>query len=293
MQKQGPPEPLSEAHFARLKRKAGLPVDDVPAETYSKKKRRTSKEITKKNGSTKGGAKTNGQLNGPKSAPAKTNGKKSKTAPTPKQDLEDDISDGLGGGFSGSEVDGDEFTDLVDDGVTGLADDFLDSDGSIYDSDGDKHKAIFSEDEGDSDGEEQLTAANIAGLSRKLDEKLEKEAADAQAELEESALQTNIAGDKPHVLDDDNEDEGIAAKTTALLAPDLQLLRTRISDTIRVLSEFTKLAEDGRSRTEVSKFDSYFALSLHLRSSDVTRECLRGFLLPRIVFEVSTISSHC
>lgn len=256
MQKQGPPEPLSEAHFARLKRKAGLPVDDVPTETYNKK-RRTSKEFPKKNGSTKGGAKNNGQLNVPKSAPAKTNGRKSKTAPAPKPDLEDDISEGLGGGFSDSEANADKFTDLVDDGVTGLVDDFLESDGSIYDSDEDnvQHKAIFSEDEDDSDGEEQLTAANIAGLSRKLDQQLEREAADAQAELEESALQTNIVGDKPHVLDDDNEDEGIAAKTTALLAPDLQLLRTRISDTIRVLSDFTKLGEDGRSRAEVCIFE--------------------------------------
>ncbi|CRK26290.1 hypothetical protein BN1708_018225, partial [Verticillium longisporum] len=41
--KQGPPEPLSEAHFAKLKRKAGLPVDE-PTEAPQNKRRRASKQ---------------------------------------------------------------------------------------------------------------------------------------------------------------------------------------------------------------------------------------------------------
>ncbi|KAI1860780.1 uncharacterized protein JN550_011242 [Neoarthrinium moseri] len=248
MQKQGPPEPLSEEHFARLKRKAGLPVDDVPAAARNNKKRRTAKEPVAPKGKTNGaaaagkkGPRTNGQLNAAKAAPAQANGRKSKKAPQPESD--DDISDGLGDGFGDSDLED-------DDDIHGLKDDFLDSDDSVYDSDNEgQQKAMFSEDEDDSDAEEKLTAANIAGLSAKLDAKLAQEEADAQAELEENALQTNIDGDRPHVLDDD-EEEGLAAKTKALLAPDLQLLRTRITDTIRVLGDFAKLAEEGRSRAE-------------------------------------------
>ena len=42
--KQGAPEPLSEEHFARLKRKAGIPVDEneQPAKTATPKRRRTA-----------------------------------------------------------------------------------------------------------------------------------------------------------------------------------------------------------------------------------------------------------
>ncbi|KAK6193428.1 hypothetical protein LQW54_012458 [Pestalotiopsis sp. IQ-011] len=246
MQKQGPPEPLSEAHFAKLKRKAGLPVDDVPAEPRNNKKRKAAKVEEPK--SNKKAVKSNGALNSKKpAAPApKANGKKGKkAAPVPED--EDDISDGLG--EMDSDMDLDEFSDLEGDDINGLKDDFLDSDDSVYDSDdAGQQKAMFSEDEDDSDAEEQLTAANIAGLSRKLDEKLAQEEADAQAELEEAAMQTNIVEDKPHILDDD-EDE-LSAKTKALLAPDLQLLRTRITDTIRVLGDFAKLSEEGRSRAE-------------------------------------------
>ena len=38
----------------------------------------------------------------------------------------------------------------------------------------------------------KFTAANIEGLSRRLDEEQEEEAAEAQLELEEAALQTNM-----------------------------------------------------------------------------------------------------
>ncbi|KAH8677988.1 NOL1/NOP2/sun family-domain-containing protein [Xylariales sp. PMI_506] len=251
MKKQGPPEPLSEEHFAKLKRKAGLPVDDVPAEPRYNKKRRTSREAAPKGKSaaTKKGPKSNGQLNATKASlpTAKANGKKSKKSAAPQSD-DEDISDGLGDGFGGSD---DEFSDLEGGGAKGLGDDFLDSDDSVYDSDEAGQKAaMFSEDEDDSDAEEKLTAANIAGLSRKLDEEKAREEEEAQAELEEAALQTNIEGDRPHILTDDEEDAGLAAKTKALLAPDLQLLRTRITDTIRVLGDFAKLAEEGRSRAE-------------------------------------------
>ncbi|OTB05362.1 hypothetical protein M426DRAFT_319899 [Hypoxylon sp. CI-4A] len=275
MKKQGPPEPLSEAHFAKLKRKAGLPVDDVPTDAPNKKKRKTATATAPKAngaGAKKVAPKTNGKSNGVKAAPApKQNGKNTKSkskkaAPEPEPE---DLSDGLGDGFSGSELDNDEFSDLEDDEMGGLGDDFIGSDDSVYDSDAETQKdrkAMFSDDEDDSDAEERLTAANIVGLSRKLDEEKAQEEADAQAELEEAAMQTNI--ERPHVLNDEEEDD-LALKTKALLAPDLQLLRTRITDTIRVLDDFANLAEEGRSRAEYTSqllkdICSYYGYSEYL-----------------------------
>ena len=142
-------------------------------------------------------------------------------------------------GFSGSE-------ESVEGEGPGTQDEFLESGSSVYDSDPQHEKARFSEDEDESDAEEKLTAANIEGLSKRLDEERREDAAEAQLELEEAALQTNIDGDRLKVLDDDDEDGG----PTAYLAPDLQLLRSRISDTIRILDDFSKLSEKGRSRAE-------------------------------------------
>ncbi|KAI1182776.1 NOL1/NOP2/sun family-domain-containing protein [Nemania serpens] len=249
---QGVPEPLSEAHFAKLKRKAGLPADDVP-ET-KKRKAQNGKVSTKPNdkkGSGKVNGKENGKANGKKNGAkttqflpsqdgkaAKSKSKKSRPEPEPELDLED-MSDGVGGGFSDGEM-----SDLGEQDT--LADDFLGSDNSVYDSEGEgNHKAIFSEDEDDSEGdaEEKLTAANIVGLSRKLDKERAEDEAAAEAELQET-LQTNI--DVPHVLEDGTEEP----QNKNLLAPDLQLLRQRISDTIRVLDDFANLSEPGSSRSE-------------------------------------------
>lgn len=239
MKKQGAPEPLSEEHFAKLKRKKGLPVD--AADELPAKKRKTNKPdpaTAKPNGRTKA-KKTNGTKVLAKPADKKSSKKPSKSAPEPS--------------YADIEID-DEFgdSDLEQDDEPKLGDEFLGSDDdSVYDSDNDRKKEqfVFSEDEDDSDGEEKLTAANIEGLSRKLDRQLEQEAADAQAELEETALQTNIQGEKPKILEGEDEDEG-EAKKKALLAPDLQLLRNRITETIRVLEDFANLAEEGRSRVE-------------------------------------------
>lgn len=257
MKKQGPPEPLSEEHFAKLKRKKGLPAD--VAEELPAKKRKTSKPepaIAKSNGAKKAVAngksstkKTNGTKVPAKSIEKKTSKTSSKAAPEPSySDIEIDEE------FGDSDLEQDEgLSDIEDDDdEPKLGDDFLGSDDdSVYDSDDGRRKEefVFSEDEDDSDGEEKLTAANIEGLSRKLDKQLEREAAEAQAELEETALQTNIRGDKPKVLEGDDEDDGEAKKKT-LLAPDLQLLRNRITENIRVLEDFSNLAEEGRSRTE-------------------------------------------
>ena len=190
--------------------------------------------------------------------------------------IEDDYDDG--GEISLDEVKAmDGFDDLSDDemDLEVPEDEFealpdsesssnIDSDSeSVFDSDEEAApKARFSEDEDDSYAEEQLTAANIEGLSKKLD--LEQAEADAEAEkeLQEAALQTNIQEDGPGVLDD-------AIQTKHSLAPDLQLIRTRMTDTIRILSDFANLAEPGKSRTEytslfLSDICSYFGYTRYL-----------------------------
>ncbi|KAF4984681.1 hypothetical protein FZEAL_197 [Fusarium zealandicum] len=246
MKKQGPPQPLSEEHYAKLKRKAGLPADPV-VETHEKKKRRTTKAVEPKSNGAAAKKDANKKAKAVKpvkdAAPApQANGRSKKKTPVPAlEDLTDEEMD--------DEFDIEDLEDgLSDLGGAGLKDDFLESDNdSVVDSDEEGHgRTMFSEDEDESDAEEKLTAANMEGLSRKIDE----EAAEAEAEMAEDALQTNIHGDRPHILDDDDEDDELAAKTNAILAPDLQLLRTRITENIRVLDDFANLSEEGRSRAE-------------------------------------------
>lgn len=139
----------------------------------------------------------------------------------------------------------DEYNEFDADELVGV--DAIEED-SVVDSDEDAPKDfMFSDDEDDGDeegtAEERLTAANIAGLSRKLDAQMEEERAAAEAELQEAAIQTNVQED---ILGPDGEDE----KPMALLAPDLQLLRQRINDVVRVLGDFSNLAESGRSRAD-------------------------------------------
>ncbi|KZZ98476.1 tRNA (cytosine-5-)-methyltransferase NCL1 [Moelleriella libera RCEF 2490] len=306
--KQGAPEPLSEQHFARLKRKAGLPVDPPLTEAPEKKRRRTAKKEQRSTGKANGAASNKNsaptkKMNGGKpvlkktTQDAKPNGRpRSNGRPTARKASEDDDDDdevasedeesieGL------SDLDGED-EDEDEEAVEALGDDFLgsdsDSDSDVVDSDvegGDERRHIFSEDEDESDAEEKLTAANIEGLSRKLDRQLAEQAAASAAELAESAMQTNIDGDKPRVLgEDDDEDDGLSAKTNALLAPDLQLLRTRITDNIRVLDDFAKLAEEGRSRSEytsqlIKDICAYYGYSEYLA------EKLYNLFTPREAF---------
>lgn len=253
--KQGMPEALSEEHFANLKRKAGLPVEP-PAEkaSLSNKKRKTAK----------GAAAVNKPQPSRKKPSTKSNGK-AKKLPEPEVDSEDEDMDDE---FDLDKLQGDGPTDedassgekkknIWSDDEGDDDDDDVEEDDSVFDSDdqeegGKKGKFVFSDDEDESDAEEKLTAANIAGLSRKLDEKLAEDKAITEKELQESAMQTNIDGPKifGEGYEDDEEEDDLAKKSQALLAPDLQLLRQRITDTIRVLDDFTNLAEEGRSRAE-------------------------------------------
>ena len=136
--------------------------------------------------------------------------------------------------------------DLDDDELQDDADDFdlapSGSDDDVVDSDREVQRGIWSEDE-NSDAEEQLTAANIAGLTQRLDDQRAQEVADATFELQDDALQTNIADDLPLSDDEDGTKQN-------MLAPDLQLLRTRITDNVRILTNFKELQDPARSRAD-------------------------------------------
>lgn len=250
MKKQGPPPPLDESRISSIQKRRAS-----EAEFGARgKKRKASGEVKEQ---TRPGKTANGNINS--TIRQKTNAKVhrqasrnntgrnlaikpaiEKQAIHPVESSDDDAADLLG-------ANGDQRLDgSADDEL--LRDEFLESSSSVYDSDPEHQEALFSDDEGESDAEEKLTAANIEGLSRRLDEQKEDEAAEAQLELEEAALQTNIDGDRPHILEDAEDDQGI--NTASRLAPDLQLLRSRITDTVRVLDDFSKLSEEGRSRAE-------------------------------------------
>ncbi|KAF2181702.1 NOL1/NOP2/sun family putative RNA met [Zopfia rhizophila CBS 207.26] len=242
MKKQGVPPPLDESLVTKKRKDApAAPVEERG------KKRKTEVKAPKKAVAVNGGA-------------VKSKGKPGKKFVPPPVSDEISSEEELDG------ADGIEDPDVMEDelngvNVTGLDalgsasesdalddDEFLGSSSDVVDSDTEVRKAgMWSEDEDDSDIEEKLTAANIEGLSRKLDMQKAIEEAEAQAELEEAALQTNIAGDKPKVLDDEDEEE---RPISTIVTQDLQLLRTRLMDTVRVLDDFKNLAEEGRSRAE-------------------------------------------
>lgn len=259
MKKQGPPPPLDESKVTSLKKRRASEAEFAGRG----KKRKASGEIKEsaprkavQTSSSKGGWKkstgsdsANGRAvhiaeKNKKFAPKPSPTKKAKVLRDDSIDDETDIpiknGDAAGGDTGGLGFDSEDDEELPDE--------FLESGSSVYDSDPQHEQAMFSDDEGDSDAEERLTAANIEGLSRRLDEEQADQAGQAQLELEEAALQTNIDGDRPTVLDDADDDED--SSNASRLAPDLQMLRARITDTIRVLDDFSKLSEEGRSRAE-------------------------------------------
>ena len=293
MKKQGPPSPLDECKITLLKKRKAAEVES----NGRGKKRKASGEIVRPMMPTKvansprtsslkpktKGIATNGR------SPHKQNGKKlvARVTSEKKQVLSEDSSDDDAADLLGGDIDNDSDASMVfkdgriDDGDD-LPDEFLESGSSVFDSDPDTGRAMFSEDEGDSDAEEKLTAANIEGLSKRLDAEQDDEAADAQLELEEAALRTNIDGDRPKVLEEADEDEEALTATTRL-APDLQLLRSRITDTIRVLEDFGKLSEEGRSRADYTS-QLQKDISLYYGYSPYLAEKLLNLFPPREAF---------
>ncbi|GFF35335.1 putative ribosomal RNA methyltransferase nop2 [Aspergillus udagawae] len=252
MKKQGPPAPLDESKITLYKkRKAG----DVESKSESGKKRRRAedeeevlKAVPKKkvNGAAKGK-----EIKAETAAVSKKDVKsKNKPAKQEKPTFMDSDDEDM------SDLDDDEMVEDEFDDLDGVSDGSMDSqeeidsdeeeedEDSVMDSEEEDHprEAMFSDDEDLSDAEEKLTAANIEGLSRKLDEARQAEEEEAERELQEAAMQTNIAGDRPDVFADAEGKPG--------LAPDLQLLRTRITDTIRILGDLKSLGQPGKSRAD-------------------------------------------
>ena len=262
MKKQGPPAQLDESTINMLKKRKAGNTDTKPE--LGKKRRRAELEDEenvsfetsnkKVNGSASGGPKTARKSSAKEVKSQDKNKWAGKKASSPDSDEEanswedEDISESDADGL----LEDDEFDDLEgvsDDSMNGEDDENSNSDtgveeeDSVWDSDDEDHprQAMFSDDEDYSDAEEKLTAANIEGLSRKLDAQTKAEQEEAEQDLRETAMQTNIASDRPDVFA-----EGEAAG----LAPDLQLLRTRITDSIRILGDLKTLGQPGKSRTD-------------------------------------------
>lgn len=244
MKKQGPPAPLDESKITILKKRKAAEAD---AKSEAGKKRRKAeidlqeKKKPKANGVAINGKgkKTNGVA-----VPEKSSKKPGKPAKAAEPEDDDDDEDSWGS--DAEELMADEFDDL--EGVSDVEDDVerASEEESVFDSEEEDHprEKMFSDDEDMSDAEERLTAANIEGLSRKLDQEKELEEEEARLEMEEAAMQTNIAGDRPDVFGEAGGD------ANAGLAPNMQLLRNRITDTIRVLGDLATLSQPGKSRAD-------------------------------------------
>lgn len=118
-----------------------------------------------------------------------------------------------------------------------------DMEGELEDSDEeDRVRPDFSDDEVDL---EDLNAANMEALSRKLDEEDEAEAEEAELELVQGAPQP-----RAKVLPTAEEEEELAKQPT-----DVTDVRTRMLEIVKVLENFKELAEEGKSRADyISRF---------------------------------------
>ncbi|QKX55499.1 uncharacterized protein TRUGW13939_02592 [Talaromyces rugulosus] len=256
MKKQGPPPPLDEATISMIKKRKAAEADAKAEGGKKRRKAESEAEPETKKLKTKkaNGVEVNGKGKKPNGAAVLANGskaeKKKKPAQKPVEPVpepeEDDDSWGSGSAPDLDEMMEDEFGDLdnVSEGDENDVEKF--DEGSVFDSDEDDHprEKMFSDDEDESDAEEKLTAANIAGLSRKLDEQRELEEEEARQEIQESAMQTNIAGDRPDIFGE------IDAAAQAGVAPNMQLLRNRITDTLRVIGDLESLGQPGKSRAD-------------------------------------------
>ncbi|KAL9627894.1 MAG: hypothetical protein Q9204_006257 [Flavoplaca sp. TL-2023a] len=241
MQKQGPPPDLGK------KRKAFEAEGGV-----REKKRKTPDKVRPVASSSKSlnGKQNSGlkqQAKGPfgngkisRSTSGKGSLKPTKAVLQADDSSDNDAADLLAGASSADDIVGDDLEAAASENGEAIQDDFLGSDSSIFDSDPEQETARFSDDDA-SDAEEKLTAANIEGLSRKLQSAQEEEADEAEQELQEDALQTNISTEVDELANTQN--------MSAQLAPDLQLLRTRITETIRILDNFSTLQDPSRSRS--------------------------------------------
>ena len=238
MKKQGPPATLEELGIS-LKRKPQ--TENEPA---AKKKRRRSAEVEEEEEPTKL-VKLDRAMRQEREekGEVKRNVKQKKRERLVDQDKQITVPPMMVVEDDEKMVDEVELEDEPKDLDQMMLDEFADeaSEQSVFDSDQEVlAQKMFSEDEDESEAEAMLTAANIEGLSRKLDQEQEEVDAEAQQELEDAAIQTNIAADS-ELLD--------SAQSGPGLAPDLQLIRSRMTETIRILGNFSSLADPDKSRS--------------------------------------------
>ncbi|RPB26234.1 NOL1/NOP2/sun family putative RNA met [Terfezia boudieri ATCC MYA-4762] len=265
--------------------KLGGGMEDAGAD---RKKGDAGKKVTEGKGAEKkGGKEVNGKKEGAKKPAGK--GKKGKLDFTPREESEPESDDehDYPNGFDGivdggiSDIDmnmGDVEEKLLKSNKAArkLKLDFLDEsdkeeeagdgeedgdelvvDSDVYDSqeeDGGapEKRPIWSDEEDEEDAEEKLTAANIEGLSRRLDAQMEEEAALVSAEMAQDGLQTNLETDRVTILG--STDPTMGESTAPILPPDITLLRARITDTIRLLSTpGSSHFEEGRSRVDYTQ----------------------------------------
>jgi len=258
--RQGPPEPLDESLISKKRKNAPA----TGKQERGGKRRKSSDSLEerklqalKPNPKSR---KPNGTVNGKATTNGATKTKKQQKIPSASPEIDDDfdLADLSGDAIDDPDAMDDEVGDVAvgdlesldsgsDEEDFDLENALEESDADPVDSDEEAIKGMWSDDD-EEDAEERLNAANIEGLSRRLDMQKAEDDARAQAELEEAGIHTNIEGDRPKILGEDEDEEDESA--TQRLAPDLQLLRTRITETIRVLDDFSKLSEDGRSRTD-------------------------------------------
>lgn len=260
MRKQGPPPPLDESLVTR-KRKSAAPTNGAikkqkVAETRPAKK---DKAVATTNGVKKVAptvvVKANKSKRQPDSSPAEEDDEDGDDDDEGEEEEEGDgEEEEIGGIAEDLDFDDDSFSDGsdADDFADAASDDDVDVDVSDSEARGrrreKKREKMWSDDD-DDDAEETLTAANMAGLSRRLDEQRAQEAQAAEDELRDDAMQTNIVA--AELSDDDDDDDDDRARSRAQqLAPDLQLLRTRITETVRVLTSLKELAAPGKSRAD-------------------------------------------
>lgn len=111
-----------------------------------------------------------------------------------------------------------------------------DSSEEFYDAKNDCDN-VFSDSE-NNDEIEKLNIYNIEKLSEKLDQKNQTVIQESQKELHE---QNDISGPKLNFTDNDSTDPGFK---------DVTLVKTEIFEILRVLENFTKLKEEGKSRND-------------------------------------------
>ncbi|KAJ1655102.1 rRNA (cytosine-C5-)-methyltransferase nop2 [Dispira simplex] len=113
-----------------------------------------------------------------------------------------------------------------------------------FDSELDGGESEESEEDDSGDGSSSDEDQGLEAKSRRLERRQRKEAALAQAELEDSAFQTNIDGPDTDILpaegETDEEEEAL----------DLPTVKTRIHEIVHVLGNFNKMRDPSRSRTD-------------------------------------------